>query len=147
MWNLMDWCNFVMFFLTWIYVIQLQNTDRVCDSQLCLTVGFFDDWEVMLIHRNAKLFLSFCICIQFLKIVKFTDTLVPKMNLATSVLKKAGPDLLFFAFVFIMSLIAFGMMFYVQLGPVMGNYNTQAAAGRGVDGLGGRVGWTGWVDG
>ena len=125
MWNLMDWVNFAMFFLTWYFIVQLQNTHRSCDSEICKTIGYFDDWEVMRTIGMAKLFLSFCICIQLLKIIKFTDTLVPKMNLATSVLRKAGPDLLFFAFVFIMSMVAFGMMFYVQLGPVMGNYNTQ----------------------
>jgi len=124
LWNVMDWLNFFLFFITYSYIFQMVN-DTFTKSQLCLSVGYCDDYQMMGIITNAKLFLSFCICIQLLKIVKFTDTLVPKMNLATSVLRAAGLDLLFFAFVFIMSLTAFGMMFYVQLGPVMDRFNTK----------------------
>ena len=127
LWNVADWLNFCLFFVTYSYLFQMDNTTYV-RSELCVTVGYCDDWNMMLLIRNAKQFLSFCICIQLLKIIKFTDTLVPKMNLATSVLRSAGLDLLFFAFVFIMSMLAFSMMFYVQLGPVMGSFNTQTGS-------------------
>ena len=64
-------------------------------------------------------------CIQLLKIIKFTSVLIPKMDLAPLVLKKALPDLVFFMIVFVISLLAFSTMFYVQLGPVMVDYNDQ----------------------
>jgi hypothetical protein len=41
------------------------------------------------LYRTAKMFLSWCVCIQIMKIVKFTDELVPKMSLATNVLFRA----------------------------------------------------------
>ena len=47
-------------------------------------------------------------CIQLLKIIKFASALVPKMDLAPSVLKKALPDLVFFGVVFIISMVGFG---------------------------------------
>ena len=69
--------------------------------------------------RTAKIYLSTCVCIQLLKIIKFTNALVPKMGLATAVLSKGLADLVFFGLVFGISMFAFSVMFYVQLGPVM----------------------------
>ena len=48
--------------------------------------------------------------------------LVPKMGLATAVLRKVYVDLLFFSISFIISMLSFSMMLYVQLGPVMEEY-------------------------
>jgi hypothetical protein len=72
--------------------------------------------------------MSLCVCIQLLKIIKFANTLVPKMSLATSVLSKALSDLVFFGVTFGISLFSFSVMFYVQLGPVMEGYNDQISS-------------------
>ena len=58
--------------------------------------------QVMTTLRTSKQFLSICVCVQLLKVAKFTSALVPKMGLAPLVLKKALPDLIFFGFVFLM---------------------------------------------
>ena len=63
-----------------------------------------------------------CVCIQFLKVLKFASQLVPKMSLATAVLKKCMVDLIFFGVSFMISVFAFSSMLSVQLGPVMANY-------------------------
>ena len=47
-------------------------------------MGYFDDWQVLNTLRAAKIYLSLCVCIQLLKIIKFTNALVPKMGLATA---------------------------------------------------------------
>ena len=64
--------------------------------------------------RVTKLYLSLCVCIQLLKIIKFTNFLIPKMGLATAVLHKGMADLFFFGLVFGITMLAFCMMFYVQ---------------------------------
>ena len=68
--------------------------------------------------------------VQLLKVIKFTTLLVPKMGLATSVLSKALVDLIFFGVVFGITMFAFSCMFYVQLGPVMEEYNDQVRKAR-----------------
>jgi cell division protein FtsB len=44
------------------------------------------------------------------------------------VLKRALPDMVFFGFVFVVSMLSFSTLFYVQLGPVMMEYSTQTSA-------------------
>merc|ERR1719162_842092 len=127
----MDWLNFSIFFMVWYtlrILIDLEaNRNNVC-SPLCQTAGFRDDWEVMSTARSAKIYLSLCVCIQLLKIIKFTNVLIPKMGLMTAVLGKGFADLAFFGIVFIISMMAFCMMFYVQLGSVMEDFNDQTAS-------------------
>ena len=116
LWNVMDWLNYILFFMAWLKTLTYleQATDTTCASVLCQTIGYRDPWQVMATCRELKSTLSLCVCIQLLKIIKFASALVPKMDLAPSVLKKALPDLVFFGVVFIISMIAFSMMFYVQ---------------------------------
>ena len=45
--------------------------------------------------------------LRLLKLIKFSEALVPKMGLAPLVLKKALPDLVFFMLVFFITLLAF----------------------------------------
>ena len=127
-WNVMDWINFIFFYLAYGQIQAASaatylTPDYVpCTSELCSTVGYFDDWLVMGTFRQAKMLYSLCACIQLFKILKFASVLVPKMGLATAVLKKAVMDLVFFGVVFIISMMAFAMMLFVQLGPVMQSY-------------------------
>ena len=133
MWNLMDWLNFIMFFLVWytLFAIMKMRDDNDAGlpcSELCRTVGYVDAWEVMGTSRTVKVYLSLCVCIQLLKIIKFTNVLIPKMSLMTSVLGKGKTDLAFFGIVFAISMFAFSNLFYVQLGPVMEDFNDQVAS-------------------
>ena len=130
-WNLMDWINYILFLLTWMYLqrsFELRRSHGVCASAVCHNVGYFDDWELMDTVRTAKLYLSLCVCIQLLKIIKFMKKLIPKMALATAVLYKGAMDLFFFGLVFVITMGAFSMMFYVQLGPNMEGYNDQVSS-------------------
>ena len=54
--------------------------------------------------------------------------MIPKMGLATDVLRECAVDLLFFGITFIISMMAFAVMLYVQLGPVMEAYITLPAS-------------------
>ena len=133
MWNLMDWLNFIVFFLVWytllvIMKLREDNDNGLPCSELCSTVGYVDAWEVMGTARTVKIYLSLCVCIQLLKIIKFTNVLIPKMSLMTAVLGKGKMDLLFFGIVFAISMFAFSNLFYVQLGPVMEDFNDQVAS-------------------
>jgi len=78
--------------------------------------------------RDGKFYLSLCVCIQLLKIIKFTSALIPKMDLAPTVLKKALADLVFFMLVFLISMFAFSTMFFIQLGPFLADFASQEAA-------------------
>jgi hypothetical protein len=78
-----------------------------------------DTWEIAQVGRDAKMFLSICVCIQLLKIIKFASELIPKMGLAPRVLKRALPDICFHSIIFVISMLSFSTMFYVQLGPLM----------------------------
>jgi hypothetical protein len=132
MWNIMDWINYTIFLVAWLsldeYVRLARSSATECSSTLCRQVGYQDHWEVMAVKMDAAFYLSLCVCIQLLKVIKFSAMLVPKMDLAPQVLKKALPDLIFFGIVFGISLLAFSMMFYVTLGPVMAEYSSQAAS-------------------
>uniref|UniRef100_A0A7S2BTN0 Polycystin cation channel PKD1/PKD2 domain-containing protein n=1 Tax=Haptolina brevifila TaxID=156173 RepID=A0A7S2BTN0_9EUKA len=134
MWNLMDWANFVLFYLVWwrvqtVYQAIDESPEFVpCSSYLCSAVGYFDDWKVMTRFRSCKVYLSLCVCIQLFKVLKFLSQLVPKTGLATNVLRKSALDLLFFGVTFIVSMLAFSMMLFVQLGPIMEDYIDQGPA-------------------
>ena len=130
MWNVIDWLNFVAFFISWATLSRYleQTESRECVSDFCQRIGYHDDWEIMSTAPSAKGALSVCVTIQLLKLIKFASALVPKMGLAPEVLKKALPDLLFFVIVFILTLLAFSQLFYVQLGPFMVEYVDQRAS-------------------
>jgi len=129
MWNVMDWLNFSLFFMVFssLTTVKTQLENPPC-SPLCESIGYKDDWESMATMRQGKTFLSLCVCIQLLKVIKFASALVPKMGLAPSVLSKALPDLVFFGIVFAISMVAFSAMFYVALGPVMVDFNDNTAS-------------------
>ena len=124
LWNVMDWVNFFFFFLTYmqVHAVHYWIHHRDCSSILCRDLGYFDDWQLMMDYRNTKKYISLCICIQLFKVIKYLSALIPKMSLMTSVLRHCVVDLCFFGVVFANSLVAFSMMLYVQLGPVMEDY-------------------------
>ena len=55
---------------------------------VCTQLGYFDDHEAMGMYTVTKTYLAICICIQLFKILKFAAILVPKMGLASAVLRK-----------------------------------------------------------
>ena len=130
LWNVMDWTNFFFFFLAYMQVLAVHNSIKNpdCSSYLCDKMGYFDDWKLMAEYRDAKKYLSLCICIQLFKVIKYLSQLVPKMSLMTSVLRTCVIDLFFFGIVFFISLVAFSMMLYVQLGPVTEDFYDQTHA-------------------
>ena len=91
----------------------LDQASNVPCAELCQRTGYQDDWQSMTTIREGKFYLSACVCIQLLKVIKFTSALVPKMGLAPLVLKKALPDLIFFSMVFFLTLFAFSSLFYI----------------------------------
>jgi len=133
-WNVMDWLNFIVYFCVYGYVqacyAAIAETPEYtpCTSYLCREVGYFDDWKVMITFKQTKLCLSLCVCIQLFKILKIAALLVPKMGLATAILKQCVMDLFFFGITFIISMLAFSMMLFVQLGPMMESYIDQIPA-------------------
>ena len=60
------------------------RTSNPCTAQICTQFGYYDLWEVFDTAKTAKFFMSICVCIQLLKIIKFTNVLVPKMSLMTA---------------------------------------------------------------
>ena len=76
-------------------------------------------------HAQARFYTAVCVNIQLLKIVKFTNVILPKMSLMTRVLGVGSADLLFFGIVFGLSMFAFSNLFYIQLGAVMPDFNDQ----------------------
>ena len=133
-WNLLDWINFMLFFYVYMLLQEERRLserdaqDLACTSYLCSSFGYFDAWEVFGVARNVKLYLSFCVCIQFLKVIKFTNEIVPKMSLMTRVLTKGASDLILFALIFGISMFAFCMLFYLQLGSAVDDYYSQIYA-------------------
>merc|ERR1719473_2519066 len=99
-----------------------------CPSKICVEFGFYDMWEVFNVAKDAKFFMSICVCIQLLKIIKFTNVIVPKMSLMTRVLSKGCYDLLFFGIIFGVSMFAFCMLFFIQLGSFMDDFYSQTSS-------------------
>ena len=133
-WNVMDWGNFIIFFMVYIQLHQtrwLDERDKSgtnCVAKFCTEFGYYDYHEVFSVGRNAKLLMSICVCIQLLKIIKFTNVIVPKMSLMTRVLSKGCYDLLFFSIIFGVSMFAFCMLFYIQLGSFMDDFYSQPSS-------------------
>ena len=122
----MDWTVYGLYVFVFIrsktYVEAVRNP--VC-GEICTTIGFLDDHAQAMDARSLKFILSVCVCVQLLKIMKVSSILVPKMGLTPSVLKKALPDMIFFSFVFAVSLFAFSNMLFIQLGTGMKEFSTQ----------------------
>ena len=125
MWNLMDWTNFVLYVMLYDGLNQTRKAleDTTC-STICQQVGYVDPWEVLSINTATKLYLGILTMIQWIKVIKFINLLVPKFSLATSVLSHALADLLLFGLVFMWSIASFAQMFYMQLGPYMRGYSS-----------------------
>ena len=143
LWNVMDWANFLLFFMVYSLLTQQKEQNardnlrleydsssgsHDCGSVICNQFGFMDMWEVMNTARDAKFYMSMCVCLQLLKIIKFTNVIVPKMSLMTSVLSKGCYDLLFFGIIFGLSMFSFCMLFYIQLGSFMDDYHSQTSS-------------------
>ena len=97
-------------------------------SHLCRHIGYYDDWQLMGEYRTLKQFLSICLSIQLLKIIKFTSQLIPKMGHMPEVLRICLTDMVFFSIVFAISILSFSMMLYLQLGSVVDAYIDQFPA-------------------
>ena len=129
-WNVADWLNFVLYGFVWLQIrtVRQLQSERDCSSYLCTEVGYFDDWELMDQVAVSRRYFAMNICIQMLKVVKFTSTLVPKMSLATDTLRQCLSDLIFFGMVISITVLAFSNMLYIQLGPFMMGYSDQMTA-------------------
>jgi len=125
MWNLMDWTNFVLYLMLYrgLNLTREALTDTTC-STICQQVGYVDPWLVLSINTATKLYLGILTMIQWIKVIKFINLLVPKFSLATSVLSHALADLLLFMLVFMWAIASFAQMFYMQLGPYMRGYSS-----------------------
>ena len=68
-WNVMDWANFVVYFLvfTQLLAVDAASLKPDCSSYMCRDAGYFDDYKVMSEYRAMKLYFSLCVCIQLLK--------------------------------------------------------------------------------
>ena len=143
LWNVMDWANFLLFFMVYSLLSsqsELNARDNLrldsdatsgahdCGSVICNQFGFMDTWEVMNTARDAKFYMSMCVCLQLLKIIKFTNVIVPKMSLMTRVLGKGATDLAFFGIIFGISVFAFTMLLFIQLGTFMDDFTSQEIA-------------------
>jgi len=87
-----------------------------------MQVGFHDPWKVMLATTNCKQLLAILTAIQWLKVIKYINGVIPKFALATSVLSHGLADLMMFFIFFIWSIISFAQLFFMQLGPYMEGY-------------------------
>ena len=125
MWNLMDWTNFVLYAMLYrgLNMTREALEDTTC-STICQQVGYVDPWLVLSINTATKLYLGILTMIQWIKVIKFINILVPKFSLATSVLSHALADLLLFMLVFMWAIASFAQMFYMQLGPYMRGYSS-----------------------
>ena len=125
MWNIMDWTNFVLYGM--LYQALNRTRDALTEMSclvICQQVGYVDPWLVLKYNTQAKLYLGILTMVQWIKVIKFINILVPKFSLATSVLSHALADLLLFMIVFMWAIASFAQMFYMQLGPFMRGYSS-----------------------
>ena len=129
-WNVVDWTNYILYFVlcssiqavySSIDAAPYSGAACLASNYMCV-LGYYDDWKVMSNFRNAKTLLSLCMCIQFFKVVKYAEKLVPKLWLASAVMRKALSQLVFILFTITFVMLGFSMMLYIQLGPVMSTY-------------------------
>ena len=124
-WNIVDWVSYVIFQL---YSLELRKTnvaaDSIPDSLLWKNVGFFDESASMEHFRVTKILFSITLVVQIIKMIKFTDIMLPRTALFSTVLRAAFPNMIFFMFSFALTLVAFAMMLSVQMGNVLGEYDS-----------------------
>ena len=89
-----------------------------------LDSGFYDDYALLELNKQCRRYFALTLLIQIIKLMKFTDVFLPKTALFTSVLKRAASDLIFFMYSFTITLMAFAFMFMLQMGPVLGGYDS-----------------------
>ena len=118
-----DWANFAIYFALYseYHNLDVALNDFRC-TKVCMQVGFHDPWKVMLATTNCKQLLAILTTIQWLKVIKYINGIVPKFALATSVLSHGLADLMMFFIFFIWSIISFSQLFFMQLGPYMEGY-------------------------
>lgn len=85
-------------------------------------VGFRNHHSICKMYSWARQSMAINACLQILKIMKFTNQLVPKMGLLSAVLLHAAPDLLYFTITFGISLVSFAVSFYCMLGANMDDF-------------------------
>merc|ERR1711871_1396785 len=124
----MDWLNFGLFFISVTSLnnlydleecmklpVEIAQNENHCDVssftyRLRTELGVVDQWDLFAQNLMAKTTLSANACLQILKIIKFTNEMVPKMSLLTRVIRAGAVDLFFFTFVFGLSVISFAML-------------------------------------
>jgi hypothetical protein len=131
MWNFADWLNFLIFGLTYwqVLIVERLLKARDCEgSYLCRELGYFDDWQLMGEYRWLKELFSFNLCVQLLKVAKYSSALIPKMSIATDTLRHAMVDMLFFALTVGITIFSFSSLLWVILGPVVNDFYDQVPA-------------------
>jgi len=124
-WNWLDWVNFAMFFVSYqnVQLVLAQSLfPRSCQNEWCKETGVDDDHNRFDYFNNAKQTIGINATLQLLKIVQFTNVIVPKMSLLSRVLENCAMDITFFSIIFLLSLYAFANMFYVLLGTNIGDF-------------------------
>lgn len=123
-WNVVDWLSYGIFVGYYCSMQVGWNVADSFDSRLYQQVGFRYDVDSMEWFRSAKIYLSITLVVQIIKVIKFSDQIMPRTALFSSVLSVALPNLLFFMFSFGLTLVAFAMMLSVQMGNVLGEFDT-----------------------
>ena len=119
-----DWANFVMYFALYGAYNQFLKADAFFECPLiCQTVGYHDPWQVFSASSTMKDFVATITTVQWLKVIKYVNGVVPKFALATSVLSHGLADLLMFFLFFVWSIVSFAQMFTLQLGSYMDGYS------------------------
>jgi len=94
------------------------------DSELWNTAGFYHNYDYPHACVSLRTWLAVLLCLQLMKTTRFFVALAPKkFGLANRVLAVALVDLVAFGTYFMLSLCAFAMLFFVQLGSRMPGFN------------------------
>ena len=127
-WNLFDMLAYVVVFIGIAQIYHFLEEDEFVGqfygtngdakdhcAGLCETVGFEDEWQAAEEMHAGRQYLAVCFTLLTLKLVKFAPEFVPRMGLMANVLAKSRVDLLFFGIIFLVSLAAFSLYFYIQV--------------------------------
>lgn len=68
----MDWSVYAIFAIVYVTTHEYVSLARsaLCSAPLCVDIGYWDEDALTEAARDAKKFLSLCVCVQLLKIMK-----------------------------------------------------------------------------
>jgi hypothetical protein len=123
-WNLLDLMNYALYFYTFALIQIAIGTDSQSPSAIATAVGFETHAPMFVAWSNARSGIALNICLLIMKILKFTNILIPRMSMLSEVIYIASDELFYFTITLAITIFAFGLLMYTYCGSKILRYSS-----------------------